>query len=124
MRSNMLNQNLNKDIHPYLVKFDPLKHNWSEEVIRCEIPVLFSLGDCNKFEKTFNKKFYEEKLIFKVVKTNFLNEKGKSKNPIPFFMFMIKSELVYQFSADSPEIYDYLQKVFEKCKEFSRNKLS
>jgi hypothetical protein len=116
-----VNQNVKIENSPYLLKFNPLKHNWIEEVIKCEIPVIFSCGDCNKFEKIFNKKFFEEKLIFKVVKTNFLNEKGKSKNPVPFFMFILKGELIYEFSADSQELDDFLEKVFIKIKEFSEN---
>lgn len=123
MKLNSNSQNFKVQNSPYLVKFDPMKNSWTEEVIKCDIPVIFSCGDCNKFEKIFNEKFFEEKLIFKVVKANFLNEKGKSKNPIPLFMFMLKGELIYQFSADSIEVNEYFKKVFVKIKEFSVNNI-
>jgi len=113
------NKKIDNPTPKYLLKFDPIKHNWLEEVIKCEIPIIFSCGDCIKFEKYFNLKFYDEKLLFRVVKTNFLNDRGKSKNPIPYFMFLIKNVLIYQFSADNSEINELMEKVFEKIKEFT-----
>jgi len=121
MKHNHNTKNIKKETPNYLVNFDPLKNNWAEEVIKSEIPILFSCGDCKKFEKIFNKKYYEENLIFKVVKADFLNEKGKSKNPIPYFMLLIKGEVMNQFSSDSEGLEDLMIEVFEKIKIFSEN---
>lgn len=114
-------QSINVDNFQFLVKFDPTKHNWVDEVLRCEIPIIFSCGECHKFEKLFYKKYDEEKLIFKVIKTNFLDEKGKTKNPLPYFMFFLKGELILQFSADSAQIQSLMDQVFDQISEFTLN---
>ena len=55
------------------------------------------------------------------MKTNFLNDKGHSKNPVPYFMFFYQGEILKQFSADGLDFHKNLDDLFILIKEINEN---
>lgn len=107
-----------KTLFYYSINFDPSKHSFQEDVIRCDIPVIFSCGECSIYDKKFSENFNNEKPNFKVVKNNFLNDSGKSKNPIPYFMLFIKGTCIHQFSSDHENADVFMEENFQKIQNF------
>ncbi len=84
-----------------IINFDPCKHSFLEDVLKSDIPVIFSCGDCKKYDRILSDYYDKGKPNFKVVKNNFLNDRGISKIPVPYLMIFIKGNLVGQFSFDN-----------------------
>jgi hypothetical protein len=105
--------NTNININKYIVNFDPSLNSWSEEILKTEIPVLYANGDLEEYEAYLVDKAIELKK-FKLVKSNYLDSKGKSRNQIPYFMCLIKGLVIYQFSGDNiNNTYSQFERFFE-----------